>query len=99
MLRHTGAIDSLFERCDFEKRVKIDYLGLRNSTFNIDCPGDGTKALGVLGRIALCCPELVEVVVGGHNLIGSGFFRRAQGTLYCIELCTRDGSATAGAEN
>jgi hypothetical protein len=93
------SMDSFFEWCDFEKSVKINYLGLRNSTFNADHLGDGANGLGVLGGIALRCPELVEVVVGGHNLRGGRFFGRAQGTLYCIELCTRDGSAAGGAEN
>src|SRR5260370_3562259 len=93
------SVDSFFERGDLQKSVEIEHLGLGDSAFNRDRPGDCSKVLCVVCGIAFCGPELVEVVVVDHILIRSRSFRRAEGTLQSFESCTRDCGAAPGAES
>src|SRR5271155_3757502 len=93
------SVDSLFERCDFEKTVQIEHLGLRDSAFDGDCPGDRAKVLRVMRGITLRGPELVEVVVAGHTLIRSRLLRGAELAFHRIEFRVRDCSAPKGAES
>jgi hypothetical protein len=59
------AVDAAFERAVVNEIVDVDGLGLFDHACDLDGPGAGLEAVGVVGGVGLVGAVLVEVVVAG----------------------------------
>jgi len=60
----TEAVDARFERTIVEEIVDVDGLGLFDHAGDLDRPGAGLEAVGLVGGVGLVGAVLVKVVVG-----------------------------------
>src|SRR5437879_1471708 len=96
----THPVNTLFERRNLEKGVVVESCWLTHFTVYLQRPGRGAEVPRVRRRIFFVTAELVEVVVVGDGVEGSGLFVDAKWALRnSVELFTGKYRARGGEES